>query len=138
MFDHCLYFNTTALARVLEREWTRAFKPFGLTPAQAFMLRAVSLNPGMLQSELAASLAISRSTATRTLDGLQQMGLLQRVATERDGRESAIEPSAAGIALREQLDAASGEVTKRLKKELGPAYFDETVSQVKKVRSVIS
>lgn len=138
MFDHCLYFNTTALARVLEREWTKAFKPFGLTPSQAFMLRAVLANPGMLQSEVAATLAISRSTATRTLDGLQQMGLLQRVATERDGRESAIEPSAAGIALREQLDAASGEVTKRLKKELGPAYFDETVSQVKKVRSVIS
>lgn len=138
MFDHCLYFNTTALARVLEREWTKAFKPFGLTPSQAFMLRAVLVNPGMLQSELAATLAISRSTATRTLDGLQQMQLLQRVATERDGREAAIEPSPAGLALREQLDTASGEVTKRLKRELGVAQFDETVTKVKKVRSVIA
>jgi len=69
---------------------------------------------------------------------LQQLGLLQRVATERDGRESAIEPSAAGIALREQLDAASGEVSRRLKKELGQSHFDETVTNVKKVRSVIT
>jgi DNA-binding MarR family transcriptional regulator len=138
MFDHCLYFNTTALARVLEREWTKAFKPFGMTPSQAFMLRAVLNNPGMLQSELAATLAISRSTATRTLDGLQQMQLLVRAATERDGRESAIEPTELAVAMKEPLDAASGEVTKRLKKELGATHFDETVTKVKKARSVIA
>jgi DNA-binding MarR family transcriptional regulator len=138
MFDHCLYFNTTALARVLEREWSKAFKPFGLTPSQAFMLRAVLKKPGMLQSELAKELAISRSTATRTLDGLQQLGLLLRLATGNDGRESAIQATAAGIALQEQLDTASGEVTKRLKKELGLAHFDETVSKVKQVRSTIA
>ena len=50
MFDHCFYFNTTALARILEREWTRAFKPFGLTPSQAFMLRVVLEKPALLQS----------------------------------------------------------------------------------------
>ncbi|MFJ7566313.1 MarR family winged helix-turn-helix transcriptional regulator [Herminiimonas sp. NPDC097707] len=137
MFDHCLYFNTTALARVLEREWSKAFKPFGLTPSQAFMLRVVLKKPGLLQSELARELAISRSTATRTLDGLQQMGLLVREATLNDGRESAIQPTALGHAMQEQLDAASGEVTKRLKKELGIAHFDETVSKVRAVRSVI-
>lgn len=138
MFDHCLYFNTTALARVLEREWSKAFKPFGLTPSQAFMLRAVLKKPGMLQSELAKELAISRSTATRTLDGLQQLGLLLRLATGNDGRESAIQATAAGIALQEQLDTASGEVTKRLKKELGLGHFDETVTKVKQVRSTIA
>ena len=137
MFDHCLYFNTTALARVLEREWTRAFKPFGLTPSQAFMLRAVLGRPGLLQSALATELAISRSTATRTLDGLQKMKLLERRSTANDGRESAIEPTALALAMREQLDAASGDVTKRLKKELGIAHFDETVAKVKSVRSAI-
>jgi DNA-binding MarR family transcriptional regulator len=138
MFDHCLYFNTTALARVLEREWSKAFKPFGLTPSQAFMLRAVLKKPGMLQSELARELAISRSTATRTLDGLQQLGLLVRQATGNDGRESAIQATAAGIALQDHLDAASGEVTKRLKKELGLTHFDDTVNKVKQVRSMIA
>lgn len=137
MFDHCLYFNTSALARVLEREWSKVFKPFGLTPSQAFMLRVVLKKPGLLQSELARELAISRSTATRTLDGLQQMGLLTREATLSDGRESAIQPTPPGSALQDQLDAASGEVTKRLIKELGIAHFDETVSKVRAVRSVI-
>jgi DNA-binding MarR family transcriptional regulator len=137
MFDHCLYFNTTALARVLEREWTKAFKPFGLTPSQAFMLRAVLRRPGLRQSELAAELAISRSTATRTLDGLQKLHLLERRATGNDGRESAIEPTALALSLYEQLDAASAGVTKRLKKELGLAHFDETVSKVRSTRSTL-
>ena len=137
MFDHCLYFNTTALARVLEREWTLAFKPFGLTPAQGFMLRAVLDKPGMLQSELARELVISRATATRTLDGLQKLGMTERHATERDGRESAIEPTRQAQAIKDGLNAASGEVTKRLKKELGAAQFEDTVVKVKGARAAV-
>jgi DNA-binding MarR family transcriptional regulator len=137
MFDHCLYFNTTALARVLEREWTKAFKPLGLTPSQAFMLRVVLEKPGLLQSALATELVISRATTTRTLDGLQQMKLLVRRATEHDGRESAIEPTVLAVAMRDKLNLASGEVTKRLKKGLGTAHFDETVAKVRAARSAI-
>jgi DNA-binding MarR family transcriptional regulator len=138
MFDHCLYFNTTALARVLEREWTKAFKPFGLTPAQAFMLRAVLEKPSMLQSELAKELAISRPTTTRSLDGLQKMQLVERRSTETDGREYAIYPTATAISMRNGLNAASAAVTKRLKKELGSSHFEETVAKVRVVRSTLS
>ncbi|HJV75160.1 MAG TPA: MarR family transcriptional regulator [Noviherbaspirillum sp.] len=137
MFDHCLYFNTTALARVLEREWTKAFKPFGLTPSQAFMLRVVLEKPGLLQSELARELAISRPTATRTLDGLQKLDLLKRTHTENDGRESAIQPTPTAVAMREKLNAASAQVTRRLKKELGIENFDDAVAKVRDVRAVL-
>lgn len=137
MFDHCLYFNTTALARSLEREWTLAFKPFGLTPSQAFMLRVVLARPGLLQSELAQALSISRSTATRTLDGLQRLGFLERKATDRDGRESAIEPTATAFAIHEGLNLASGEVTRRLKKAMSATQFDDTVTKVRKARDVL-
>lgn len=137
MFDHCLYFNTTALARMLEREWTQAFKPFGLTPAQAFMLRVVLKKPGLLQSEVAEQMAVSRSTATRTLDGLEKLGLIVRCPTERDGRELVIESTPEGQALHEAIDAASGSVTRRLKKVLGSDRFDETVSEIRSVRQVL-
>src|SRR6478735_10766905 len=137
MFDHCLYFNTTALARALEREWTKAFKPFGLTPSQGFMLRAILDKPGLLQSELAAGLAISRPTATRSLDGLQKLTLIERWSTDRDGRESAIHPTALGESLKDALNGASAEVTRRLKKKLGVGHFDDAVSKMKGVRSSI-
>ncbi|SNT31178.1 DNA-binding transcriptional regulator, MarR family [Noviherbaspirillum humi] len=137
MFDHCLYFNTTALARSLERVWTQAFKPFGLTPSQAFMLRVVLAKPALLQNELARELAISRPTASRTLDGLQKLGLVERRATETDGREFAIHPTALAQGMKDGLNAASAAVTRRLKQELGQGHFDEAVSRMRKVRSTL-
>ena len=138
MFNHCLYFNTSALARSLEREWTRAFQPFGLTPSQAFMLRATLATPGLLQGELAQGLAISRPTATRTLDGLQKLGLVERRGTPSDGREHAIFPTAAALEIGPGLNAASAAVTKRLKKTLGAGHFDETVATMKQIRAALT
>ena len=135
MFDHCLYFNTTALARRLEREWTAAFKPFGLTPSQAFLLRVVLAKPGLLQRELAEEMGISRPTTTRALDGLVAKGLVVREASQRDGREWSIAPTNKATALHRDLDAASGTVTKRLKRLLGEGAFVETVAKVRDVRA---
>ena len=137
MFDHCLYFNTVALARRLEREWHAAFKAYGLTPSQAFLLRAVLDQPGLLQRELAAHLAIARPTVTRLLDGLADKGLVERLGTENDGREYAIHPTAAGREMQAALNEASGKVTQRLKKKLGVGAFTQTVGQVRGVRSAL-
>ena len=137
MFDHCLYFNTAALARQLEREWAVAFRPFDLTPPQAFMLRMVLDQPGLLQHEIADRLTISRPTATRALDGLEAKGLVERRASEHDGRELAIHPRPKATAMKTALNDASGAVTARLKRLLGTAEFNETVSKVRGVRSAL-
>ena len=137
MFDQCLYFNTTALARVLEREWTKAFKPFGLTPSQGFMLRLVLDQPGLLQGELARQMVIQRPTATRALDGLQKLGLVERHGTANDARGLAIFPTSEARAMQQPLNAASGEVTRRLKKELGMDEFSDVVAKVKHTRAAL-
>jgi DNA-binding MarR family transcriptional regulator len=137
MFEQCLYFNTTSLARQLEREWTAAFKPFGLTPSQAFMLRVVLDKAPQLQSELAAQMNISRPTATRGLDGLERLGLVKRIASERDGREQEIHPTKKASDMKEAINAASGAVTKRLKKALGSDHFEEVVGQLRGISSAL-
>lgn len=137
MFDHCLYFNTTALARQLESEWTRAFEPFGLTPPQAFMLRAVLDKPGLKQYEIASAMTISRPTATRALDGLKEKGLIERRSSEHDGREQCVFPTATAIALHASLNEASAKVSKRLKKLLGADVFADTVTRISGVRSAL-
>lgn len=131
MFEQCLYFNTTSLARKLEREWSAAFRPFGLTPPQAFLLRIVVERPGALQSELAAAMNISRSTATRTLDGLERLGLIRRDESENDGRELEIRATASGMEIKVAVDTASGEVTRRLKRKLGADVFARTVGDIR-------
>jgi len=135
MFDHCLYFNTTALARRLEREWTEAFSMFGLSPPQAFMLRVILAKPGLLQRELADELSIARPTATRALDLLQTKGLIERRGRDGDGREVCIQPTKNAIAIHAALNKASGTVTSKLKRPLGEAEFGETVSKIRSVRS---
>lgn len=138
MFDYCLYFNTSALARRLEREWTEAFAPFALTAPQAFMLRAVLERPGMLQSELSKELSIARATATRALDGLEAKKYIARSSTARDGREVSIRPTALAIQLKDALNDASGAVTARLKAALGSAAFSSTVSKLRGARLALS
>ena len=137
VFDHCLYFNTTALARLLERAWTAAFAEFELTPPQAFMLRLVLDRPGLSQRELAAAMTIARPTATRVLDGLEAHRLIRRRAGEADGREQRIHPTAEAQAIHDDLNAASAQVTRRLKSLLGPQVFEQTVSKIRAVRTAI-
>jgi DNA-binding MarR family transcriptional regulator len=137
VFDGCLYFNTTALARQLERSWARAFAPFGLTPPQAFMLRTVLARPGLLQREVAEAMVISRPTATRTLDGLAGKGLVERRASGRDGREQELHPTAAARAIHPDLDRASAEVTRRLKRLLGEKAFAGAVGRIRGVRAAL-
>lgn len=137
MFKQCLYFNTTSLARKLEREWTLAFKPFELTPPQAFMLRVILQKPASLQSELAKEMNISRSTATRTLDGLQKLDYIKRTSSEKDGRESEIHPTMKALKIKEEINRASGEVTKKLKKMLGNELFESTVDNIRAVSKVV-
>lgn len=137
MFDQCLYFNTTALARQLEREWTRAFAPFELTPAQAFMLRTILDRPGLLQRELAAAMVISRPTATRTLDGLVAKALVERRGSEADGREQTLYPAPEALVLRAKLNEASGSVTRRMKRLLGDAVFADAVARIRGVRTAL-
>lgn len=137
MFDHCLYFNTAALARRLETEWTGAFAQFGLSPPQAFMLRAVLAQPGRQQRELADDLAIAKSTATRALDFLSAKGFIERRAGAGDGREKCIFPTGEAVAMHAALDAASGAVTARLQRLLGKGEFAGTVSRIREVRSAL-
>jgi len=137
MFEHCLYFNTTALARVVEREWTAAFKPFGLTPPQAFLLRLVLARPGLPQHELASELTIARPTATRLLDGLQGLGFVERRQAEFDARHWEVHPTAAARKIQAELNAASGQVTQRIQREIGKDNFDDTVRSVRNVCSVL-
>lgn len=137
MFDHCLYFNTTALARLVDKEWTIAFKPFGVTPSQGFMLRLVLKKPGLLQHQIADELTISRPTATRLLDGLQTLKLVERRSIETDGRHWAVYPTAGAEAMHAAINKASGEVTRRIQQTIGKDNFDETVARVRSVSAAL-
>lgn len=137
MFDQCLYFNTSALARLLERLWSDAFRSFGLTPPQGFLLRAVLDEPGLTQRELAELMSIAPPTATRALDGLESKSLIERRTSPVDAREQLVFPTKGAETIRSALNAASANVTKQLKQQLGKDAFERTVERIRKVRSAL-
>jgi DNA-binding MarR family transcriptional regulator len=138
MFEHCIYFNTAALARVLERKWSEAFAPLGLTAPQAFTLRMVLAQPGSLQYQLADQLGIARSTLTRLLDSLESKLLLTREASVGDGREVAIYPTPAAKKLQSELEQRAKEVTQTIKPNVGKEVFEVTVKNLRKIRTILN
>ena len=137
MIEQCLYFNTTSLARKLEREWTLAFKSFGLTPSQAFMLRVILEKPQSYQNALAKEMNITKPTASRGLDGLEKLGLIERLPSADDAREMEIHPTKKAKAMKDGLNAASGEVTKKFKKLLGANEFLNVVAKLRGISEVL-
>jgi DNA-binding MarR family transcriptional regulator len=137
MFEQCLYFNTTSLARKLEREWTMAFKPFGMTPSQAFMLRVILDKPGSYQNALAKEMNITKPTASRGLDGLEKLGLIERMPSADDAREMEIYPTKKAKTMKDGINAASGEVTKKFKKLLGANEFLDVVGKLRGISNAL-
>ncbi|WP_108508661.1 MarR family winged helix-turn-helix transcriptional regulator [Polynucleobacter acidiphobus] len=137
MFEQCLYFNTTSLARQLEREWTRAFKPFGLTPSQAFMLRVILEKPQSYQNALAKEMNITKPTVSRGLDGLEKLGLIERRPSPDDAREIEVHPTKRTKAMKDGLNTASGEVTKKFKKLLGTDEFLDVVGKLRGISEML-
>ncbi|WP_429459540.1 MarR family winged helix-turn-helix transcriptional regulator [Paraburkholderia sp. JPY465] len=137
MFDHCLYFNSSALARLVEREWGAVYARFDLTPPQGFVLRVVLASPGCLASQVADTLKIARPTATRLIDSLCEKGLIERRQGEADARERGVYPTAEGKALDKPINAASARIAKTLRSKIGSALFDAAVSDMAKVRKAI-
>lgn len=138
MFDHCLYFNSAALARLAEREWAAVYAQFGLTPAQGFVLRVVLASPGCLSSQVADILGIARPTATRLIDNLCGKQLVERQQGKSDGREWCVYPTRAGKALERPINDASAEIARSLRAKVGSELFKSAVTGMHSIRKALS
>ncbi len=77
----------------------------GLTPTSVAALATVERHGPLTPSELAEIERIKRPTATRTLRGLVEAGLVDRAPDPADGRSALVSANAAG---REQLRRLRG------------------------------
>ncbi|OBR54708.1 MarR family winged helix-turn-helix transcriptional regulator [Paraburkholderia tropica] len=138
MFDHCLYFNSAALARLVEREWSAVYAQFDLTPPQGFVLRVILATPGCLGSQIAKTLGIARPTATRLVESLCQKQLVERLQGASDGREWGLYPTASGKALNRPINAASADIARKLRAKIGAELFESTVTGMHEIRNKIA
>ena len=127
MFEKCIYFNSNAFVRRINRIWDEAYKPTGLSAPHAYLLRLVCHEPGITQKEAGKHLKLEKSTITRFVSVLEEKGFLIRQAGG-SGREVSLKATATGQRLSKQLDDIGTDLYKRMRKELGAQQFDELVN----------
>jgi len=137
MFEKCIYFNTNALARQINRIWDEAFKPFGLSPAHAYVLRLVLDQPGISMKQIAEELELAPSTVTRFVDSLINKGFLSRSSDNEDKRGTNITPSQRAKKIHKKLEKTGQELYSNMNDIIGSEAFSELVAGMRETRKQI-
>lgn len=133
MFDRCLFFNVNALARVVNKQWAKAFEQYGLSPAHGYMLRAVLANPGISQKQLSEELRLEKSTITRFVDVLQEKGfVLRKKSNSDDARELNIFATRKAKAIHEELEELGNSLYQTMVSKIGAENLKLLVGDIRK------
>ena len=138
MFEKCIYFNTNALVRHINKIWDEAFKPFGLSPSHAYVLRVVLETPGIAMKQIAEELELAPSTVTRFVDSLINKNLLSRELDIQDKRGAQIYPTSDAKKIHKKLEKTGEELYLNMNQVIGKKAFSDLVSDIKKTREQLS
>jgi DNA-binding MarR family transcriptional regulator len=90
--DHVL-----EIAREIQvRDYTSP-EAVSLTPSEGTVMRYLFPHPGALPSQVAFATGLQRSNLSTVLRGLEEKGLIERIADPRDGRAVRIHPTPKAI-----------------------------------------
>ena len=134
MFEKCIYFNTNALARQINKIWDDAFKPLGLSPSHAYVLRLVLENPGISMNQIAEELELAPSTVSRFVDSLIIKGFLKRVSDSDDKRSTKILPTPKAKKIQTELEKIGQQLYTRLNEIIGKKTFSTLVTDMREIR----
>ena len=134
MFEKCIYFNTNALARHINKIWDDAFKPFGLSPSHAYVLRVVLDQPGISMKQIAETLELAPSTVSRFVESLINKNLLNRKLDDTDKRGMRIYPTTDAKKMHKKLEQTGQALYSSMNKLIGKKAFSELVSDMKTTR----
>src|SRR5688500_7308560 len=97
--DHCLCLHTQRAARALARRFDTALRPLELTNGQFSLMMSLNRTEPAGMGEVAALLAMDRTTLTAALKPLERRGLLDITADEADRRSRLLKLTRDGQAL---------------------------------------
>lgn len=130
MFERCLYFNSNALVRKLNRLWDEAYAETGLSAPHAYLLRTVCHQPGLTQQQVADELQLEKSTVTRFVKALLDKGLISRQPGD-DGRENLLVATPAGKQICKQANEVGNRLYKKMRQRIGEDAFTSLVSDMR-------
>lgn len=112
----------------------RILRPFNLSTSQYSLLLLLDTNQGWRLTDLSERLLFDKSTVTRIIDRLEQMGLAHRLAEPTDRRVQRVVLTDLGLALREAAHAAHEQSMERRLAVLDPDEQRHLFSLLEKLR----
>ena len=97
--DTCPCLHVQRAARALARHFDEAFRPLALTNGQFSLMMSLNRAHPPVMGEVAALLAMDRTTLTAALKSLQRRGLVEVTADEKDKRSRRLILTSAGRSL---------------------------------------
>jgi DNA-binding MarR family transcriptional regulator len=85
------------IAREIQVRGYASPKAVSLTPSEGTVMRHLFPNPGALPSEVAFATGLQRTNLSAVLRGLEEKGLIERLADPEDGRWVRIHPTRRAI-----------------------------------------
>ncbi|MEM7798830.1 MAG: MarR family transcriptional regulator [Chloroflexota bacterium] len=138
MFERCLYFNSNALVRKVNRIWKDAYAELGLSPSHAYLLRLVLAQPGLSQNQIAVELQLEKSTVTRFIDKMETEGYLTRtVSKQRVTREQKIYPTDKAKAIHDRLEGISQRLYDQMRHIVGEDAMPTLVNELREVAQAL-
>ena len=134
-FTQCMVSNSRMAARAITRRYDGYLRPFGLTSTQLSLLASIKTMRDRTVSEMAEARGFDRTTLTRNLDRLQQMGLIESRAAERgNGRICSITQK--GEDLIAELLPYWRQAQAEMRQLLSPDGFDDSLKVLKTLAKV--
>jgi len=132
-FTQCMVSNSRMAARAITRRYDAYVRPHGVTATQLSLLGAIRMLPGSTVSALADKRGFERTTLTRNLDRLEQMGL---AASAAKGRARVPELTPKGETLLDELLPLWRKAQEDLRTELSSTTFTDGISLLKRLAKV--
>jgi DNA-binding MarR family transcriptional regulator len=126
---------STALLRARSRAWQQQTP---LTPAQYYLLLALSHEPELGVGEMAAAAGCTSPTATRMLDGLERDGVVVREPSSDDRRRTIVSLTPKGSRLLAEQRRRSDAKKQRLYDQLTPGERRQTEVLLHRLAEVIA
>ena len=123
-------FRLTRLHRMVAASLLRQL---GLHPGQELLMMHLWECGPQRQADLAALLGSDSATITRTVRRLERGGFVRCDPSPTDGRAVIVSPTAAGNALRTQVEAMWHELEKRTTEGLSEAERDATLAAIQRM-----
>ena len=129
--------DISAIDRYLRGHRREYMEPLGLKGIHARLFMMICGSPGSSQDQLAKRMGFDKSTIARQLELLEQMGYVNRKASEKDKRVLCVYPSEKMLEFLPNLEDAMQRWENALLQDLTPEELTQLDSILAKIREKV-